>query len=145
MFDLDIGKMLVFCVVALVVVGPKDLPRVLRAAGRILAKAKRFRDQLGTAVTRFADEADVGSIDKEFTTAASRARVDFALDPAMTMRGRAATDPSLDAAPRDREDWPARYASKEMAAYMEPMPEPTALAPAGELHDESRALEARTA
>jgi sec-independent protein translocase protein TatB len=141
MFDLDIGKMLVFCAVALVVVGPKDLPRVFRVAGQILAKAKRFRNDLGTAVTRFADEADLGSIDKGLTTVASSARASFTLDPAMTMRGLAPVS-SVDApGERDRDDRAAQYSSPEMAAYIEP----AMLAQSAERRHEPSALAGRAA
>ena len=34
MFDLDLEKIMAIILVAVVVIGPKDLPRALRAAGR---------------------------------------------------------------------------------------------------------------
>ena len=38
---LSFGEIVVLAVVALVVIGPKDLPRLLRAAGRMIGQAKR--------------------------------------------------------------------------------------------------------
>ena len=38
---LSFGEILVLAILALVVIGPKDLPKLLRTAGRIIGKAKR--------------------------------------------------------------------------------------------------------
>lgn len=56
MFDFGIGytELLVIAVVAIIVVGPKDLPRVLRAIGRMTAKmrgmAREFQGHLDSAM-----------------------------------------------------------------------------------------------
>jgi sec-independent protein translocase protein TatB len=144
MFDLDIGKMLVVCAVALVVVGPKDLPRVLRAVGQILARAKRFRNDLQQGVTRFANEADLGSIDRELAAVESRARVNFSLDPAMTMRGRLPSDSVGDTTSQEGENSAPQYTSPQMAAYLEAPPERTSRARVDGSHAELAAVESRT-
>ena len=36
MFGIDSGELLIIAVVALVVIGPKDLPRVMRAIGNFV-------------------------------------------------------------------------------------------------------------
>jgi sec-independent protein translocase protein TatB len=38
---LSFGEIVVLAVIALVVIGPKDLPRLLRSAGRMIGQAKR--------------------------------------------------------------------------------------------------------
>lgn len=144
MFDLDIGKMLVVCAVALVVVGPKDLPRVLRAAGQALGKAQRFRNDLQKAVTRFADEADLDCVGKELAAVENGARTQSALDPAMTMRGRMPSGSGGDATSHEGDNSAPHYASPEMAAYLAPPPELTPLAQADGSHAESPAVEVRT-
>jgi sec-independent protein translocase protein TatB len=54
MFDLSWSHILVVMVVAIVVIGPKDLPRVLRTVGRWTGKVKRmardFQDQFNEAL-----------------------------------------------------------------------------------------------
>lgn len=56
MFDFGIGgsEILVIAVVALIVIGPKDLPKVLRAIGKTLASMRRmageFQHQLDDAM-----------------------------------------------------------------------------------------------
>ena len=42
MFDLDAGKLVVFGIVALAVIPPKDLPRVLRTVGKYVGQARRM-------------------------------------------------------------------------------------------------------
>jgi sec-independent protein translocase protein TatB len=56
MFDFGIGytELLVIAVVAIIVIGPKDLPRVLRALGRMMAKlrgmAREFQGHVDAAM-----------------------------------------------------------------------------------------------
>jgi sec-independent protein translocase protein TatB len=56
MFDFGIGytELIVIAVVAIIVIGPKDLPRVLRALGRMMAKlrsmAREFQGHLDAAM-----------------------------------------------------------------------------------------------
>ena len=45
MFDIGWPELFVIAVVALVVIGPKDLPRVMRYLGRWFGKAKRVIDK----------------------------------------------------------------------------------------------------
>ncbi|MDE3115735.1 MAG: twin-arginine translocase subunit TatB, partial [Pseudomonadota bacterium] len=45
MFDIGWSEILVVLVVALVVVGPKDLPRLMRTLGRWVRKARGMADQ----------------------------------------------------------------------------------------------------
>lgn len=42
MFDLSVAEMAVIAVVALVVIGPKDLPVMLKTIGRWLGRLRRF-------------------------------------------------------------------------------------------------------
>jgi len=42
MFDLDSGKLLIIGIVALIVIGPKELPGVLRQVGLALGKVRRM-------------------------------------------------------------------------------------------------------
>jgi len=42
MFDIDSGKLLIIAIVALVVIGPKELPGVLRQVGLALGKVRRM-------------------------------------------------------------------------------------------------------
>ena len=93
MFDFDVGKLLIFGIVALVVIPPKDLPRVMRAAGQIMAKMRRmaaeFQSQFMEAM-REAEldsvKAELDSVKKELVELERSAKIDAAVDPAMAMR-----------------------------------------------------------
>ena len=68
MFDFGFGytEMFVVAVVAIIVIGPKDLPRVLRAFGKTVAKmrgmAREFQSHLDSAMK----EAGIDEVKKEF-------------------------------------------------------------------------------
>lgn len=47
MFDLSWGEMAFLAVLALIVVGPKDLPRLAHGAGKLMARGQRiYRDSM---------------------------------------------------------------------------------------------------
>ena len=64
MFEFDAGKLIIIGIVALVVIGPKELPRVMRHVGEALAKMRRmgadFRAQFLEAM-REAEFEDIKS------------------------------------------------------------------------------------
>jgi len=83
MFDLSSGKLIVIGVIALIVVGPKELPGLLRQAGRMMTKlrdmAGEFRQQFDEAMR----EAELSDVTKTVNEAASMASstVTSAFDP----------------------------------------------------------------
>ncbi len=85
MFDFDAGKLVVFGIIALAVIPPKDLPRVLRTVGKYVGQARRmaadFQGQLMDAMK----EAELDSVKKEIDEIAStKVTADF--EPAKIMR-----------------------------------------------------------
>jgi sec-independent protein translocase protein TatB len=92
MFDLDAGKLLVFGVVALAVIPPKDLPRVLRTVGQYVGKMRRmaseFQGQFMDAMKEAEKAADLESVKKEFHSMDEAARIDASsFHPTAPMRG----------------------------------------------------------
>lgn len=69
MFDLGWTELLVIGVVALIVVGPKDLPVLFRNAGRWVGKARGMAREFSRAMNEAADEAGVSEIQKTIKTA----------------------------------------------------------------------------
>ena len=59
MFDIGMGEMAVVAVVALVVIGPKDLPVVLRQAGRWVRKARAMAADFQSGVEEIMREAEL--------------------------------------------------------------------------------------
>ena len=99
MFDFDFGKLLIFGIVALAVIPPKDLPRVMRVVGLALGRMRRmaaeFQGQFMDAM-READldsvkkelenvKSDFANVQKELNTIEQSAKIDSSFDPAMAM------------------------------------------------------------
>ena len=64
MFDLGMSEMLVIGTVALIVVGPKDLPGLFRTVGRFVGKAKGMARDFSRAMNDAADESGMRDISK---------------------------------------------------------------------------------
>src|ERR671933_2028290 len=64
MFELSWGHIIVVAVVAIVVVGPKDLPRMLRALGQTLAKLRRMAGEFQSQFNEALREAELEDVKK---------------------------------------------------------------------------------
>ncbi|MBR9844326.1 MAG: twin-arginine translocase subunit TatB [Rhodobacteraceae bacterium] len=62
MFDLGMPELLVIGVVALIVVGPKDLPVLFRRVGQFVGKAKGMAREFSSAMNQAADQAGVKDV-----------------------------------------------------------------------------------
>jgi len=85
MFDLDPGKLLVFGIVALAVIPPKDLPRVLRTVGQYVGRMRRmaseFQGQFMDAMKEAERSAELESVRKEFKELDDSTKIDsFKID-----------------------------------------------------------------
>ncbi|WP_170413859.1 Sec-independent protein translocase protein TatB [Ruegeria atlantica] len=69
MFDLGWTELLVIGVVALIVVGPKDLPVLFRNVGRWVGKARGMAREFSSAMNEAADQAGVSEIKKGLNAA----------------------------------------------------------------------------
>lgn len=86
MFDLDAGKMMVFGIVALAVIPPKDLPRVLRTVGKYVGQMRRMAGDFQGQFMQAMKEADLDSVRKEIDDIKKAAKIDATFDPAALMR-----------------------------------------------------------
>ena len=71
MFDIGWTELMVVGVVALVVIGPKDLPDMFRTMGRFTAKARSMARDFQRAMEAAADEAGVKDVAKDLKNATS--------------------------------------------------------------------------
>ncbi len=62
MFDLGWSELLVIGIVALIVVGPKDLPGMFRTVGNFIGKAKSMAREFSRAMNDAADQAGVNDV-----------------------------------------------------------------------------------
>jgi sec-independent protein translocase protein TatB len=65
MFDIAWSELLVIIVVALVVVGPKDLPRLMRTAGQWAGRARAMADQFRRSFDDIARQSELDELRTE--------------------------------------------------------------------------------
>jgi sec-independent protein translocase protein TatB len=67
MFDIAWSKLMLIGVVALIVIGPKDLPAVLRTLGEAIGKLRRMADEFRGQFNDAMKEAELDGLKKDFT------------------------------------------------------------------------------
>jgi sec-independent protein translocase protein TatB len=65
MFDLSWSHILIFLVVALVVVGPKDMPRLLRMAGQWMGRARAMANEFKQSFDEMARQSELDELRAE--------------------------------------------------------------------------------
>ncbi|WP_374530408.1 Sec-independent protein translocase protein TatB [Novosphingobium sp.] len=66
MFDIGWDEMLFTVIVAIVVIGPKDLPRALRTAGRWIGKVRRVSGHFRAGIENMIREAELEEMEKKW-------------------------------------------------------------------------------
>lgn len=66
MFDIGADELLLTAVVAIVVIGPKDLPRALRVAGKWVAKMRRMSNAFRSGFENMVREAEMEEMEREW-------------------------------------------------------------------------------
>jgi sec-independent protein translocase protein TatB len=66
MFDIASSEFLLVMLVALVVIGPKDLPRVLSAVGKWVAKARGVAAQFRSGFDEMVRESELADLEKKW-------------------------------------------------------------------------------
>jgi sec-independent protein translocase protein TatB len=81
MFDFDAGKLLILGVVALVVIGPKELPGVMRQVGQAVAKLRRMAAEFQSQFMEAMREAELDDLKKELASVQEAAKIDVDFNP----------------------------------------------------------------
>ena len=66
MLGLDWGELLVIIVVAVVVIGPKDMPLALRTAGRWIARIRRVSNHFRSGLEAMIREAEMEEMEQKW-------------------------------------------------------------------------------
>lgn len=74
MFDLTSSKLLILAVVALIVVGPKDLPALMRTVGRYLGMIRRQANEFRAQFEDAMRESELSDLKKEVEQLGEEAR-----------------------------------------------------------------------
>ena len=132
MFDFDAGKLLVIGVVALIVIGPKELPRVLRQVGQAIGKLRRMAGEFQTQFMDAMKDAELDDLRKEADKLASATKVDLNFNEVKNVETDIKnaledrkSDPALDASLRDDPDGVFLHDRNSTAATL-PLIEPAA-------------------
>jgi sec-independent protein translocase protein TatB len=125
MFDIGWSEMLVILVVALVVIGPRDLPKVARQVGRWTGKARAMAREFQRSFDDMAREAELEEIKaglQKMNPASLESTIRDTVDPDRKL------EQALDV--RDTLAAEGRSIEAELAAEPAPAPaEPAAVAP----------------
>ena len=66
MFDIGWDEMLFTAIIAIIVIGPKDLPRALRTAGQWLGKVRRVSGHFRSGIETMIREAEMQDMEKQW-------------------------------------------------------------------------------
>jgi sec-independent protein translocase protein TatB len=122
MFDIGWDEMLLTAIVAIVVIGPKDLPRALRTAGRWIGKVRRVSGHFRSGIENMIREAELEDMEKKWRE--QNEAIMAAHPPAASAEaaltgenpGLAALPPAADESPAATEPAPAKPKRKPRKA-----------------------------
>jgi len=66
MFDLGASELLLIVIVAVIVIGPKDLPLAMRTAGRWVGKVRRVSSHFRSGIDAMIREAELEEMEKKW-------------------------------------------------------------------------------
>ena len=104
MFDIGWSEMAIILLVALIVIGPKDLPKVARTAGRWIGKARAMARDFQRSIEDMAREAELDEIKKGIEKVGS---TDLKSSIAKTIDPEGELDRAFDFSDADKEDRPS--------------------------------------
>lgn len=102
MFNFAWSELAVIAVVALIAIGPKDMPAAIRAITTMIKKARGMAAEFQGHVDDLMREADLGSVRDQLNELRNfdvRGAVEKAVDPDGTLRDTLTTDPFAAASP----------------------------------------------
>lgn len=81
MFDLGWTEMVVIVIVAILIIGPKELPAVLRTIGKWVAKARALAREFQDSVNEAIRESEIEDMRKELEQVEHAAKADTPPEP----------------------------------------------------------------
>jgi len=95
MFDIGMIEMFMIVVLAIIVVGPKDLPRMLRTIGRFIAKIRKMGQEFQSSVKQMADEVELEEVTRRLNQAGNIPREEGDVTPNIIPEEAEETDPPV--------------------------------------------------
>lgn len=136
MFDIGWSELLLIGVVALIVIGPKELPGVLRTLGQWMTKVRRMANEFQNQFQDAIREAELAELKKEVDDMAAKAAAYTNIDPLEDVRKDLEKSvgelPSFDTPPAEGRSAPAPAIAEPapIAQVAPPSAEPVAAEPA---------------
>jgi sec-independent protein translocase protein TatB len=140
MFDFAWSEMAVIAVVALVVIGPKDLPKVLRTVGTWVGKARAIAREFQSSLDQMIRESELEEVRKQVEQAAKvdmSEAIERTIDPAGDLN-RSFAEPASELAPPPAPPIEAAVETAKSAS------EPAASAPTEETGETAQSAPAKT-
>lgn len=146
MLDVAPTELLMVAVVAIMVIGPKDLPKAMRFVGHWVGKARGVARQFRSGFDEMVRESEFAEMEKKWAEENARIMREFpSADTPPTLpalRAPAASDADTDEAAADRNADAAPVMTAQPTLFDEPAQvEPTAAEPAAPLPVEQPAVE----
>ncbi|QZD86421.1 Sec-independent protein translocase protein TatB [Qipengyuania psychrotolerans] len=66
MFDIGAAELLLVVIVAILVIGPKDMPRAMRTAGRWIGKMRRMSSHFRSGIDEMVRQAEIEDMEKKW-------------------------------------------------------------------------------
>jgi len=126
MFELDWGKLVIIGIVALIAIGPKELPTVLRTLGQWMGKIRRMANEFQGQFQEALREAEVADLKKQAEDLHSSVTDFTSIDP-MAEAAKPAENAAASAgasAPSAEPAAAAAEAAPSLPAFDVPPPEP---------------------
>ena len=95
MFDVGAFELLVVVVVAIVAIGPKDLPLALRTAGRWIGKIRRVSGHFRTGIETMIREAELEEMEKKWREQNAQIMAETTSDSPASAEAAANREPQL--------------------------------------------------
>ena len=67
MFDIGAAELLVIVIVAILVIGPKDMPRAMRSAGRWIGKLRRMSAHFRSGIDEMVRQAEIEEMEEKWS------------------------------------------------------------------------------
>ena len=131
MFGIDSGEILIIAVVALVVIGPKDLPRVMRTVGGFVGKARGMAKHFRSGLDTMMRESELEDMEKKWRADNERIMREHP-SPAPESEWGKPAEASASDAPADRARPKAPPAPPRSATPVRKAPPAPPVPPAGE-------------
>ncbi len=108
MFDIGYSELLLIAVVALVVIGPKDLPNVMRTVGHWVGRARGMARHFRSGIDTMIREAELEEMEKKWREENERIMREHPMSPGAEAPPEAPTEalPPPTSAPEERRELP---------------------------------------